>query len=521
MATAAKISEHSGSSDEDFLTDDNATSSDATMLALDELVSYEGVSDPHYARLQEPLPDHRPTLQKLIPFITANKNVTLDLSDKMTLQKRSVDALSEEIVDLRRDAVTSRNEASETSKNLNSFLLAMTDHLTTLQGEATENQRRCEQRFLDLERQLEKGNAEMVELHKMIDKKIGDPDECVLITGRETSHAVAKGIRAAAALQEDSMKQPARNPGTSSHQKVKLPDYDGTYEAGLYLRQVDKVSTLNGWSEDVLLAHMMAALKGSAREILACFPEEDELTLDRLKCSLKDRFGRIVQKDVARSLLQDRMQREDETPRQLAVDVERLINHAYPEAKGEIREELVVEAFLRALGDQDLKLQCRLKGPKRLRDAVKDAETVESCLRQARPKNSAGKQTRHVNAVEASTESSIAKQLERATTGIAKLQIQMEELQKKSLRPQQTQQTLGRPGDSSTYHPVECYHCGKFGHIQRNCGVLNRANHTRPMQGSQRPGNRFNQDSRLSYTRTAASTAEKDREEGHQDQGNE
>jgi hypothetical protein len=180
--------------------------------------------------------------------------------------------------------------------------------------------------------------------------------------------------------------EPARcNPVShASKSHLKLPEYDGAYEASIFLRQLDSVSELNNWTDQEVCAHLLTSLKGPARDILSCFPSDVNITTQKLRKALKDKFGRKVQSDVARLKLSEFRQGRGQNLRQLGFEIEKLITQAYGQVDGPTRNTLSVDAFLNAITDSEVKLQVRLRQPKDLAEAIQQAESTESALRQAR-----------------------------------------------------------------------------------------------------------------------------------------
>ena len=80
---------------------------------------------------------------------------------------------------------------------------------------------------------------------------------------------------------------------------VTLPDYDGTYEAGIFLRQLDKLVEVNGWDEEERCAHLMVCLKGEARAVLGRFSSNERLTVGKIERALTAKFGKEMPEDVA------------------------------------------------------------------------------------------------------------------------------------------------------------------------------------------------------------------------------
>jgi hypothetical protein len=182
----------------------------------------------------------------------------------------------------------------------------------------------------------------------------------------------------------DSSEMPQRKTARAINRHIKLPEYDGTYDAGIFLRQVDKIVELTGWDETELCANLMSALKGPARDILACFPPKCSLTSTKIAKSISAKFGRQVHSDVARAKLADLKQLKGQSIKQLSLEVERLIGQAYGSIDDKTREFLAIDALLQAIFDADVRLQTRLNHPKTLSAAVLIAESVESAVRQSR-----------------------------------------------------------------------------------------------------------------------------------------
>jgi hypothetical protein len=57
--------------------------------------------------------------------------------------------------------------------------------------------------------------------------------------------------------------------GTTPHHcrtsRLKLPEYDGSYEAGIFISQLHKVVEMNRWNDEETCAHIITSLKGQAR----------------------------------------------------------------------------------------------------------------------------------------------------------------------------------------------------------------------------------------------------------------
>jgi hypothetical protein len=282
-----------------------------------------------------------------------------------------------------------------------------------------------------------------------------------------------------------SKKSPAPEKVTEPMQRrrnLKLPEYDGEFDASLFTRHVERIAKCCQWDEDEKVAHVVAALRGKARTVLACLPSGSDMDSTAVLAALTAKFGGRLFKDVARSKLQERRQLRNETYSQLALELEKLINHAYPEVDAATREVLATEAFMNAVWDSEVKLQLRLKAPLSVQEAVRQAESVEACLRQAR-----GGRVRQVLSVQ--SEDVETPQPKKSHVQCAKVSpstppadqhAATNERASRGMNQERTQ-TLQQHGPiwqkRGSYMPPHmwnqadertCYRCGEIGHVARH-----------------------------------------------------
>jgi zinc knuckle protein len=266
-----------------------------------------------------------------------------------------------------------------------------------------------------------------------------------------------------------------------NRKKLQLPKYEGDYDASLFVRHVERIANCCQWDEDEKAAHVIAALKGKARSVLACLPSSSGMDSTSVLAALTAKFGGRLFKDIARSKLQERKQLRNETYSQLSLEMEKLVNHAYPEVDATTRETLATEAFMNAVWDGEVKLQLRLKAPATIQEAVHQAESVEACLRQAR--GGRVRQVLSTETVEAETrrqkkphvpqEKIITPALPAESYSTAYRRDNQETgLQRPPQQPNAAWQKRGsympphlwKQSDTRT-----CYRCGESGHMARFC----------------------------------------------------
>jgi hypothetical protein len=245
---------------------------------------------------------------------------------------------------------------------------------------------------------------------------------------------------------------------------LKLTEFDGTLDVEVFISQVKKVVRCQRWREDELCAHLMAALKGPARDVLSSLPRKKDIKSADILRGLKARFGRVIQEDVARTTLMDYKQKRAQTFRHLGYEISKLHHQAYPDLHGSTKDVLVVQAFTHALLDQEVKTRVLLDQPKTLEKAISIAERVESALRQA--KGSLYRRVGFVNEVdEEKTEAKTMKKATSQTKGASQNHPKENASPKKADQLQQT----SRP-------PVRCFKCNEEGHVARNCPQMQSQN---------------------------------------------
>ena len=81
-----------------------------------------------------------------------------------------------------------------------------------------------------------------------------------------------------------------------------LAPYDGKTDLRAYMAQFDHVARGNGWSVDESGIHRVAALRGTADEVLTTMPP-GWITLAGLRSALNHRFGVEQQSELVKAQL--------------------------------------------------------------------------------------------------------------------------------------------------------------------------------------------------------------------------
>ena len=154
------------------------------------------------------------------------------------------------------------------------------------------------------------------------------------------------------------------------------------------------VSELNGWDKKRRAIHLATSLSGQAATTLASLPHQKRTDYDALVMALNSRFGVAHQTELARVQFRNRKRLKDEALPELACDIERLVQQAYPEASSVMHETLAIDQFIDALVDEDMRLRLRQSKANTLQEALKLALELESFVSGQQTKEQGGSSER-------------------------------------------------------------------------------------------------------------------------------
>ena len=174
--------------------------------------------------------------------------------------------------------------------------------------------------------------------------------------------------------------------GVVRHRKIghlKPEKFDGSTCFETFLVQFDNCAQFNRWNETEKLHYLRWSLKGSAAQMLW---GAGDMSFKRLVSRLRSRFGSSDMEERYQAELQCRRRRSNESLRELAQDIRRLMMLSYPGDRSVMAERLAKEYFVAALEDPDLELKVREREPQTLDSALKTAQRLEVFRNAVRPR---------------------------------------------------------------------------------------------------------------------------------------
>ena len=242
--------------------------------------------------------------------------------------------------------------------------------------------------------------------------------------------------------------------GIRPRDTFRAPTYNGEGDIELFITQFDDVAVANHWGGQATLLHLRAHLEGSAR---ACGAGR---TRDSIEDALRARFG-LSQRQAKDRLIH--LRRDGKTTlHEQAMDVQRLVDTAYPRLSRADKEQMVIDHLLRALDSKAIQRHMLTLQPQTVVELV---QAVDEYM-------AVGGLDRHpaVNArvVEAESPpqhdlSALAKVLEAQSLLLGKLLAKVEALEASRTPQQPARQAWRQPSPSDG-----CFLCGGP-HWKRDC----------------------------------------------------
>jgi len=209
---------------------------------------------------------------------------------------------------------------------------------------------------------------------------------------------------------------------------MKPEKFSGSTCFETFLVQFDNCVKFNRWSQKDKLQYLRWSLTGTAAQMLW---GAEGMSFQQLVARLRSRFGSLDMEEKYQTELQCRRRKTDESLRELAQDIRRLMMLAYPGDRSDMAERLAKEHFVCALDDPELEFKVREKEPQTLDAALKVAQRLE-VFRKAVKQRINGRQrfNRQITESVSSESESLEERVAKIEQGMRKPQLKPELIQK-------------------------------------------------------------------------------------------
>mgnify|MGYP001554130896 CR=1 FL=1 len=238
-----------------------------------------------------------------------------------------------------------------------------------------------------------------------------------------------------------------------------MPDmYNGKTSWLDYVAHFESCALLNEWSEEDKVAFLRTRLSGVARRTLKSVLSDPGKSYRQIIAALGNRFEPEDREDLYLSQLRGRRKLQDEKLEDLADDIRRLCELAYPTYDFEALERVGRNHFLDAITDPQLRHDISLSGAKTLTKAAQVASEREAFLEGERNRTGAQK----IQSVATGKSWDQEKQQMQA-----KIDAMAGELKKWKTKATQNGNHNSKPKTDKS--SKDCYYCGKLGHFAYEC----------------------------------------------------
>ena len=244
---------------------------------------------------------------------------------------------------------------------------------------------------------------------------------------------------------------------TSTGSGIALPEPLQEDNAKSWFKRFEVCCAANGWNEAKQLLRLPTLLKGRAWAIFEVLDEEHTESYANLKRALLSKLCPDTDKDRIRAheqLSQRRLHEERESVDELAHDLERLLDKASPDLPTQVRDKELKFHLMNALPEKVV-LQLKLLPPQTYAQTISKA--TELLLIYQRIDRADGSIQQVTN----------DEQLHKLKTTLHQVSEQLTALSTQGQSPKAT--SYAKPPRSYQLRDIQCYNCGRRGHLARNC----------------------------------------------------
>ena len=273
------------------------------------------------------------------------------------------------------------------------------------------------------------------------------------------------------------------------HSEWKVATYDGKQDWRSYYIQFQMIASYNGWTEEQQILHLVKALTGNARTVLADMSSQQLDSLSAIVSAIERRYQPKEKTLAHRALFNGRRQNVKEDAASYSEALRLLAVQAFPDMSVENRGSRVRDRFVEGLNDVDLRKAIYLGHHDTLESVISTAvewEALDEAMRMSgacKPRN-----LEKVVAVEESLKlnelkdcyEKLSDKADNLTAFLSSLDL-TKKAASNSNRPvvicrfcKEAGHT--RPKCLKFMQTVICYECHKPGHYSRHCPLIRNQN---------------------------------------------
>ncbi|GBM07280.1 hypothetical protein AVEN_149426-1 [Araneus ventricosus] len=265
-----------------------------------------------------------------------------------------------------------------------------------------------------------------------------------------------------------------------------------------FFRTLEETAPLGLWSKDQLIIITKLKLEGRARSFFEASLAGQVLDYDSLKEKFLNQFQKRDNFASCFTQFLTAVQLPSERVRDFASRIEGLAQNSFGDKtveKGEmskqLKDKMILSQFLAGLRP-NLKAQMLIENPKDFAAAVELGDRIEMAQAMLTPNinvldSRVENPHKVIEAVQTSGET-VAKTLELVCKQLERLNDRMDRIEKKETRDNRNSNEGSNV--NNVRPPVRCFHCGRVGHVIRDC--RQRMAEARERSYGQRPYNRGN-----------------------------
>lgn len=224
-----------------------------------------------------------------------------------------------------------------------------------------------------------------------------------------------------------------------------------------WLEKYELIAKINVWDDTTKLDSIQIFLTGRALDVYRDLSAAERADFAKLKKNFRAKILSCDMVEIAKSEFNNRVQAETETFDELSSGIKKLCKKAYPSVPEDVQKMLCRDRFLDAIRSKDLRLMVKNSRPKTLIDAVVTATMFENNI----------KSEANTVVVNANVPVPVPNpEIENLQKQLKQLQLCVSELTSKLTSYPVTGPLRPRDIDKSS---VNCWGCGKDGHVRRDC----------------------------------------------------